>query len=55
MGVAVSRELGGEGASVGDVVDVCYALGRACAATAMVYAMHQTKVACLASHGSGSS
>jgi acyl-CoA dehydrogenase len=34
MGVAVSRELGGEGASVGDVVDVCYALGRACAARA---------------------
>jgi hypothetical protein len=30
------------------VVDICYALGRACAATAMVYAMHQTKVACLA-------
>jgi acyl-CoA dehydrogenase len=35
------------------VVDVSYVLGRACAATAMVYAMHQTKVACLARHGSG--
>ena len=29
-------------------------LGRACASTAMIYAMHQTKVACLARHGSGS-
>jgi acyl-CoA dehydrogenase len=54
MGVAVPPEFGGEGAGVGDVVDICYALGRACAATAMVYAMHQTKVACLARHGGGS-
>jgi acyl-CoA dehydrogenase len=54
MGIAVPRELGGEGAGIGDVVDVCYTLGRACAATAMVYAMHQTKVACIARHGSGS-
>jgi alkylation response protein AidB-like acyl-CoA dehydrogenase len=44
----------GEGAGIGDVVDVCYALGRACASTAMVYAMHQTKVACLVRHGGGS-
>ena len=51
MGIAVPRELGGEGASIGDVVDVCYMLGRACASTAMIYAMHQTKVACLARHG----
>jgi acyl-CoA dehydrogenase len=54
MGIAVPRDLGGEGAGVGDVVDVCYVLGRACAATAMVYAMHQTKVACLARHAGGS-
>jgi acyl-CoA dehydrogenase len=54
MGVAVPRELGGEAASVADVIDVCYALGRACASTAMVYAMHQTKVACLVRHGRSS-
>jgi len=51
LGIMVPHELGGEGASVSDVVDVCYMLGRACAATAMVYAMHQTKVACLIRHG----
>ena len=51
MGIAVPRELGGEGASISDVADVCYALGRACASTAMIYAMHQTKVACLVRHG----
>ena len=47
----VPHELGGEGASISDVVDVCYRLGRACASTAMIYAMHQTKVACIVRHG----
>jgi acyl-CoA dehydrogenase len=54
MGIAVPRELGGEGASISDVVDVCYTLGRACASAAMIYAMHQTKVACITRHGKGS-
>jgi acyl-CoA dehydrogenase len=51
LGAAVSPELGGEGASIGDIVDVCYTLGRACASTAMIFAMHQTKVACIVRHG----
>lgn len=51
LGIMVPREHGGEGASISDVVDVCYRLGRACASTAMIYAMHQTKVACLVRHG----
>ena len=54
MSIAVPREFGGEGASISDVADVCYALGRACAATAMIYAMHQTKIACITRHGAGS-
>jgi acyl-CoA dehydrogenase len=54
LGILVPHELGGEGASVSDVIDVCYMLGRACSATAMIYAMHQTKVACLIRHGRGS-
>jgi acyl-CoA dehydrogenase len=54
LGIAVPRELGGEGASTGDVVDICYKLGRACASTAMIYAMHQTKVACIVRHSGGS-
>ena len=45
---------GGEGASIAEVADVCYALGRACASTAMIFAMHQTKVACIVRHGQGS-
>jgi acyl-CoA dehydrogenase len=54
LGVAVPIEFGGEGASVSEIADVCYALGRACASTALIYAMHQTKVACLVRHGRGS-
>jgi acyl-CoA dehydrogenase len=51
LSIAVPRELGGEGAGIAEVVDVCYALGRGCASTAMIYAMHQTKLACLVRHG----
>src|SRR5580658_1022657 len=54
FGVAVPREFGGEGASVSEIADICYALGRACASAAMIYAMHQTKVACITRHGRGS-
>jgi acyl-CoA dehydrogenase len=51
LGVAVPRELGGEGVPLSDVVDVCYVLGQSCASTAMIYAMHQTMIWCLVRHG----
>jgi acyl-CoA dehydrogenase len=54
MGVMAPRSLGGEGASLSEVAEVCYTLGRACASTAMIYAMHQVKVACVVRHGMGS-
>jgi acyl-CoA dehydrogenase len=54
LGIMVPRELGGEGASVSDVVDICYRLGRACSSTGMIFAMHQVKLACLVRHGRGS-
>src|SRR5580698_9570426 len=50
LGVMVSPDLGGEGASIADVADVCYLLGQACSSTAMIYAMHQIKVACVTRH-----
>jgi acyl-CoA dehydrogenase len=53
MGILVSRRFGGEGAGVGDVVDICYRLGRACSSSAMIYAMHQVKVSCVVRHGVG--
>ncbi|MET4118148.1 acyl-CoA dehydrogenase [Bradyrhizobium sp. JR1.5] len=53
LGVMIPVEFGGFGASIHDVTDVCYTLGRACASTAMIYAMHTTKVACVVRHGHG--
>src|SRR4029453_976920 len=47
----VPREFGGLGATISELAGACEALGRACASTAMVYAMHQIEVACLVRHG----
>src|ERR1700733_8224572 len=54
LGVQIPQQFGGDGASIFDITDMCYALGRACASTAMIFAMHQTKIACLVRHGAGS-
>jgi acyl-CoA dehydrogenase len=51
FGIMAPQSLGGEEASVSDVVDVCYRLGRACSSTGMIYAMHQVKAACVVHHG----
>lgn len=46
----VPKELGGEGAPLSAVADVCYTLGQACASTAMIVAMHQAALACVTDH-----
>ncbi len=51
LGVMAPPELGGEGASLKDIADVCCLLGQFCSATAMTYAMHQIKTASLVAHG----
>jgi acyl-CoA dehydrogenase len=53
MGMAIPRAFGGEGASLGEVADVCFRLGRQCSSTALIFAMHQIKLACLLRHGVG--
>ena len=50
LGIMVPAALGGEEAGVSEVVDVCFRLGRACSSTAMIYAMHQVKAACVVHH-----
>jgi len=50
----VPAELGGAGASFEAVAEACFELGRRCAATAMVFAMHQIQVACMVRHLDGS-
>src|SRR6516162_5413598 len=54
LGAMIPTNLGGQGATVSDIVEVCYVLGRACASTGMIYAMHQIMVAILARHTRGS-
>jgi acyl-CoA dehydrogenase len=45
------RDLGGDGAGMSELAEVCYVLGQACASTAMVFAMHQATMACVLRHG----
>ncbi|MGF6313237.1 acyl-CoA dehydrogenase [Bradyrhizobium sp. i1.8.4] len=54
LGTQIPVEFGGDGASISEVADICYALGRACSSAGMIFAMHQTKIACLVRHGAGS-
>jgi acyl-CoA dehydrogenase len=47
LGILVPPELGGQGARISDVADLCYVLGCACSSTGMIFAMHQiTLVLC---------
>src|SRR2546429_822632 len=36
LGIQIPRKFGGEGASIFEITDICYTLGRACASTAMI-------------------
>lgn len=51
LGIQVPRSLGGEGASMSEIAELCAILGRACSASAMVFAMHHIKLASLVTHG----
>ena len=50
LGLMVPKSMGGEGADLADIADVCYQLAQGCASTAMTYAMHQIKTACIMRH-----
>jgi acyl-CoA dehydrogenase len=50
LGIQVPQALDGEGASIAEIADVCYILGQACSSTALIYAMHQIKMACMVRH-----
>jgi acyl-CoA dehydrogenase len=50
LGIMVPHEFGGDGATVSIAAEICYDLGRACSSTGMIYAMHQSNVACLIRH-----
>jgi acyl-CoA dehydrogenase len=50
LGIQVPQSLEGEGATIAEIADVCYILGQACSSTALIYAMHQIKMGCIARH-----
>jgi acyl-CoA dehydrogenase len=50
LGIQVPQPLDGEGATITEIADVCYILGQACSSTALIYAMHQIKMACIVRH-----
>jgi acyl-CoA dehydrogenase len=54
LSMLVPVELGGDGATVSDAVDVCYMLGTACGSSAMIFAMHQIQVVILLRHAKNS-
>src|SRR5947207_2978267 len=54
LSMLVPVELGGDGATVSDAVDVCYMLGMACGSSAMIFAMHQIQVVILLRHAMNS-
>lgn len=51
LGIQVPFAYGGEGATMIEIAEVCSILGQACAASAMVFAMHQIKLCSLVEHG----
>jgi acyl-CoA dehydrogenase len=51
LAALIPTEYGGMGAPLDEVAAAITELGRACASTAMIYAMHQIQVACLVRHG----
>ncbi|HUA96177.1 MAG TPA: acyl-CoA dehydrogenase family protein [Acidimicrobiales bacterium] len=50
LGALVPKELGGEGATLGEVCTSVQELSRHCGASGMILAMHHLQVACLARH-----
>ncbi|MBY5737152.1 acyl-CoA dehydrogenase family protein [Rhizobium leguminosarum] len=54
LGIQVPRHFGGESASITEIAELCSMLGQACAASAMVFAMHHIKLSSLVEHGADS-
>lgn len=50
LGLLLPRSCGGDERGIREAAQVCYALGRACSSTSMIYAMHTANIACLINH-----
>ena len=54
LSALVPVELGGSGASMRDLVEMCMILGQSCGSSAMILAMHHIQVACIVRHARSS-
>ena len=54
LSALVPKQYGGMGCTMRQIADMCEILGRECASTAMIVAMHQIQVACVVRHSRGS-
>jgi acyl-CoA dehydrogenase len=54
LSIQIPRNLGGESATTTEIAELCSMLGQACAASAMVFAMHHIKLSSLVEHGADS-
>ena len=50
LAAAIPVDLGGMGCPLGELARFCAALGKACASTGMIFAMHQMQIACIVRH-----
>lgn len=50
LGIMIPRALGGDGASVACVSEICAVLAQACGSSGMIYSMHQIKMSSLTAH-----
>jgi len=55
MGIQTPVDCGGEGRSTSEIAELCTIIAQGCAASAMIFAMHQIKVSSLVSHGTEAS
>ncbi len=49
--IQIPVELGGEGASTGEIAELCSIIAQACASSAMIFSMHHIKLSSLVEHG----
>lgn len=55
MGIQIPVDCGGEGRSTSEIAELCTIMAQGCAASAMIFAMHQIKASSLVSHGTEAS
>jgi acyl-CoA dehydrogenase len=51
--IQIPAELGGEGASTGEIAELCSIISQGCASSGMIFAMHHIKLSSLVEHGVG--